>query len=118
MNRWKELMNSHFRGCTLLYQGYDANRNRPAKFYAIPGDFSVVGYSDDTDTFMVPTSSTYTYLPKAVTEALAAIQRGEDFHYVPPEPARKRITVNIPALQSPAAAPVTTRKRIHAQIQR
>lgn len=73
---YKELTRSGFAGCRLLHQQVDPYRNRPAKYFAIPGEFAYMGYSDDTDAFVIPISS---YVPQPARDALQAIREGRAF---------------------------------------
>lgn len=108
--RFKELQNSKFSGCTLLHQGVDPHRNRPAKYYALPGEFGLLGYSDDTDTFIIPVS---VYVPRQATEALNAIREGRYVaRHVPVDtaqrPTRQRRVFN----DDLEPAPVVSRRRV------
>lgn len=86
-NKYKEMMRSNWSGCRLIHQGVDPNRHRPAKYFAIPGEFALIGYSDDTDTFVVPLS---VYVPREAHEALRAIQEGRAFSVAPMPTTRQR----------------------------
>ena len=79
MLQFKEAQRSHFRGCRLLHVGHDPHRNREARYFALPGEFSLIGYSDSTDSFLIPLSA----CPhKQVHDAMTKIRAGEDFQFV------------------------------------
>lgn len=101
MSRYKEWQRSGFKGCTLLHEGVDPHRNRPARYYALPGEFALIGYSDDTDTFLIPVSG---FIPREVMGALDKIRNGETFVYTPAavEPVlRRRQRVEEPQSEQP-----------------
>ena len=108
MMQYKEAMRSHWRGYRLLHVGHDPHRNREARYYALPSEFGLIGYSDDTDSFVIPVSS---FLPKAVTDALAKIRAGEDFRVEPEAPRRPRR----PSLED--EEPIVWRKRSNRNVQ-
>lgn len=54
MSRFNTYMNTHFAGCRLLAEGFDACRNREARAFLIPGYFEDVGFTDGTDAWVVP----------------------------------------------------------------
>lgn len=88
--RFNEHMRSHFRDCRLIHEGFDPNRQREARYFALPGEFDLIGYSDGTDSFMIPAKNN-PFLATQIHRALASILAGEDFHYEPPTPRRRRI---------------------------
>lgn len=56
MNRYNEMMNTHFRSCVLLAKAYDPYRQRDVQIRMLPGEFNYVGVSDGTDAWVCPTS--------------------------------------------------------------
>lgn len=52
-------LRSQFSGCRLLGNGHDPHRNRDVRFYAIPGQFDVVGITDGAESFIAPASSPF-----------------------------------------------------------
>jgi hypothetical protein len=52
--RFNEYLRSHFSGCRLLAEGHDMCRNRHVQVFLIPGYFDDVGFTDGTDSFIVP----------------------------------------------------------------
>jgi hypothetical protein len=102
MSRYKELQRSGFSGCTLLHEGVDPHRNRPARYYALPGEFGLIGYSDGTDTFLIPVSG---FVPREATGALDKIRNGERFVYkasvVEPVLRRRQRVVEEPQPEQP-----------------
>lgn len=73
MSRFRDLQRNGFSGCVLLHQGIDSHRNRPAKYFALPGDFTLIGYSDNTDTFLIPISD---FIPREALLGLEKIRSG------------------------------------------
>lgn len=55
MSDYKHHMKSHFAGCRHLANAYDPHRQRDVKLFHIPGDFTVVGVDDGTDSWIAPT---------------------------------------------------------------
>lgn len=109
--RFNNYLISKFAGCVLLHEGVDPHRNRPAKYYALPGEFAVIGYSDDVDTFIIPAAGNG-FLPDGARKALAALQSGETFTVQRPQqaPTRARGTFAV-LVESPTPQPPVRRPR-------
>lgn len=108
MSRFKELQRSHFKGCTLLHEGVDPNRQRPARYFALPGEFTLIGYSDATDSFLIPAVNNG-FLPREAAAGLETIRNG-GVHVATNTLVveRKRRVFQEPVEEKP----VTTRRRV------
>lgn len=106
-NKYKEQMRSNWSGCRLLHEAVDPHRGRPAKYFAIPGEFALIGYSDDTDTFVIPVSD---YIPRKALENLRAMQEGRAFTVTALATTRQRRIFHDDEASAPVA-PTTTRRR-------
>ena len=99
---------NNFAQCRHIANAYDPHRHRDVRLYHIPGDFTIVGVSDGTDTWIAPTSCNPFSVD--VVRLYERIRNGEILEA--PNQVRKRVLVNPIPSQVPST-PTTTRTRIH-----
>lgn len=82
MSRYNNYFANGFRACRLLAYARDNHRNRDVRIYAMPGEFSVVGVTDDTDCWIAPVSAD----PFSVNITRLMKDLGEGKPLPPPKP--------------------------------
>jgi hypothetical protein len=94
VSRFNHYFQNQFAGCVVLAIGRDEGRDRDVRIVALPGEFSVVGLCDGTDTWVAGVNSMGSPLIAQAAARLKMLADGT-LHLTPTPGARRRITVSL-----------------------